>query len=93
MSCALSLVLSSTTTESKPDPSPLPVGPLRGSFPILALRTNKADVAVGVDAKVAQELDEKGEKWRVNGKFVSPPSAFSWKRSGSLIIIVLLGMR
>jgi len=45
------------------------LGPLRGSFPILALRTNKADVAVGVAAEVAQELDEKGEKWRVNGKY------------------------
>src|SRR5258706_5623075 len=50
--------------------SAFPPGPLQGSFPILALRTNKADVAVGVSAKVAQELDDKGEKWRVSGKYV-----------------------
>ncbi|TFK47253.1 DUF89 domain-containing protein [Heliocybe sulcata] len=44
------------------------IGPLVGSFPILSLRTNKADVVVGVDEEVARRLDESGEKWRVNGK-------------------------
>jgi hypothetical protein len=47
-------------------------GPLSGSFPILSLRTNKADVVVGVDQAVADRLDastdEKEKKWRVNGK-------------------------
>jgi hypothetical protein len=43
-------------------------GPLAGSFPLLSLRTNKADVAVGIDEKVAENLDNKGEKWRVSGK-------------------------
>ncbi|THG96798.1 hypothetical protein EW026_g5101 [Hermanssonia centrifuga] len=45
------------------------VGPLNGSFPILSLRTNKADVAVGVPQEVADKLDAAGEKWRVNGRY------------------------
>ena len=45
-------------------------GPLRGSFPILSLRTNKADVIVGVEKETAERLDKSGEKWRVNGKCV-----------------------
>lgn len=45
------------------------IGPLAGSFPLLSLRTNKADVAVGIDEKVAENLDKKGEKWRVSGKY------------------------
>lgn len=45
------------------------IGPLSGSFPILSLRTNKADVIVGVDKHVAEKLDESGEKWRYNGKY------------------------
>ncbi|KAI0072176.1 DUF89 domain-containing protein [Panus rudis PR-1116 ss-1] len=45
------------------------IGPLAGSFPILSLRTSKADVVVGVDQAVADALDAKGEKWRVNGKY------------------------
>ncbi|KDQ54505.1 hypothetical protein JAAARDRAFT_196426 [Jaapia argillacea MUCL 33604] len=45
------------------------IGPLAGSFPILSLRTNKADVVVGVDQDIADRLDKSGEKWRVNGKF------------------------
>ncbi|EIW76695.1 DUF89 domain-containing protein [Coniophora puteana RWD-64-598 SS2] len=45
------------------------IGPLAGSFPILSLRTNKADVAVGVSEEVARALDEKGERWRVSGKY------------------------
>ena len=44
------------------------LGPLAGDFPILSLRTNKADVAVGVEQAAADELDARGEKWRVNGK-------------------------
>jgi hypothetical protein len=45
------------------------LGPLAGSFPLLSLRTNKADVVVGIDQVVADRLDEKGEKWRVNGRY------------------------
>ena len=30
-------------------------------------RTNKADIVVGVDIEVAENLDKSGEKWRVNG--------------------------
>lgn len=48
----------------------LSTGPLAGSFPLLSLRTNKADVAVGVPQAAADELDKKGEKWRVSGKYV-----------------------
>ncbi|KAF9238349.1 hypothetical protein BU15DRAFT_88407 [Melanogaster broomeanus] len=44
------------------------VSPLVGSFPLLSLRTNKADVAVGIPEEVAGELDRRGEKWRVSGK-------------------------
>lgn len=50
-------------------PFPTAIGPLAGSFPLLSLRTNKADVAVGIDEKVAESLDNKGEKWRVSGKY------------------------
>ena len=46
-----------------------PKGPLAGSFPLLSLRTNKADVVVGVEKSVADRLDEQGEKWRVNGRY------------------------
>ncbi|OBZ75033.1 hypothetical protein A0H81_05296 [Grifola frondosa] len=45
------------------------VGPLAGSFPILSLRTNKADVVVGVDKELAEKLDKSGEKWRYSGKY------------------------
>ncbi|GJE89042.1 protein-glutamate O-methyltransferase family protein [Phanerochaete sordida] len=45
------------------------VGPLAGELPILSLRTNKADVVVGVPQDVADKLDAAGEKWRVNGKY------------------------
>ena len=44
-------------------------GPLAGSFPLLSLRTNKADVAVGIDEAVADRLDQLGEKWRVDGRY------------------------
>lgn len=43
-------------------------GPLAGSFPILSLRTNKADVVVGVEKEVAERLDASEEKWRVDGR-------------------------
>ena len=46
-----------------------PKGPLAGSFPLLSLRTNKADVVVGIEQSVADKLDERGEKWRVNGRY------------------------
>lgn len=45
------------------------LGPLAGKFPILSLRTNKADVVVAVDDEKAKELDARGEKWRYNGKY------------------------
>ncbi|CCA76757.1 hypothetical protein PIIN_10745 [Serendipita indica DSM 11827] len=45
------------------------LGPLRGSFPILSLRTNKADVAVGIAEKIARELDKEGIAWRTSGKY------------------------
>ncbi|CAL1697868.1 unnamed protein product [Somion occarium] len=45
------------------------IGPLAGSFPILSLRTNKADVVVGISQEIADKLDVAGEKWRVNGKY------------------------
>ncbi|KAI0684695.1 DUF89 domain-containing protein [Cytidiella melzeri] len=45
------------------------VGRFGGAFPILSLRTNKADVVVGVPQDVADKLDAAGEKWRVNGKY------------------------
>ena len=45
-------------------------GPLAHEFPLLSLRTNKADVAVGVPLSVADALDARGEKWRVNGRYV-----------------------
>ncbi|KAH0833998.1 hypothetical protein J3R83DRAFT_11234 [Lanmaoa asiatica] len=45
------------------------LGPLAGAFPLLSLRTNKADVAVGISEQIADELDGRGEKWRVSGKY------------------------
>lgn len=45
-------------------------GPLAGSFPILSLRTNKADVVVAVDKDLADRLDKSGERWRYSGKYV-----------------------
>ncbi|KAI0049733.1 DUF89 domain-containing protein [Auriscalpium vulgare] len=50
-------------------PFSLALGPLAYAFPLLSLRTNKADVVVGVPQDVADALDAKGEKWRVNGKY------------------------
>ncbi|KAF9264632.1 DUF89-domain-containing protein [Marasmius fiardii PR-910] len=45
------------------------LGPLAGSFPLLSLRTNKADVAVGISQATLDEVDKKDPKWRVNGKY------------------------
>ncbi|KAJ7777584.1 DUF89 domain-containing protein, partial [Mycena maculata] len=45
------------------------LGPLAGSFPLLSLRTNKADVVVGVDRAIADQLDGSGSKWRIDGKY------------------------
>ncbi|KAI8972554.1 DUF89 domain-containing protein [Trametes punicea] len=45
------------------------IGPIAGSFPILSLRTNKADVIVAVDPQTAERLDKSGEKWRYDGKY------------------------
>ncbi|PFH47770.1 hypothetical protein AMATHDRAFT_151339 [Amanita thiersii Skay4041] len=42
--------------------------PLAGSFPLLSLRTNKADVIVGVERATVERLDRSGEKWRVDGR-------------------------
>lgn len=45
-------------------------GPLAHAFPLLSLRTNKADVVVGVPRSVAEALDARGEKWRISGRYV-----------------------
>ncbi|KAJ7041226.1 DUF89 domain-containing protein [Mycena alexandri] len=45
------------------------LGPLAGAFPLLSLRTNKADVVVGVEREVAERLDGAGSKWRVDGRY------------------------
>ncbi|ETW85861.1 hypothetical protein HETIRDRAFT_309837 [Heterobasidion irregulare TC 32-1] len=46
------------------------VCPLAGAFPLLSLRTNKADVAVGIPEAIAAALDARGEKWRTSGRCV-----------------------
>ncbi|KAI0776814.1 hypothetical protein BD413DRAFT_610398 [Trametes elegans] len=45
------------------------IGPIAGTFPILSLRTNKADVIVDIQPEVVEKLDKSGEKWRYNGKY------------------------
>lgn len=37
---------------------------------MLSLRTNKADVVVGIKKELAEQLDNSGEKWRVDGRQV-----------------------
>src|SRR5258708_32304499 len=53
-------------------PADAETGPARGLFPILSLRTCKADVVVGLPEGVAEKLDadEKEKGWRINGKYV-----------------------
>jgi hypothetical protein len=43
-------------------------GPLAGCFPLVSLRTIKADVVVGVDKAVAERLDKNEERWRFSGR-------------------------
>jgi hypothetical protein len=45
-------------------------GPLAHAFPLLSLRTSKADVVVGIPRSVAEALDARDEKWRINGRYV-----------------------
>ncbi|KAL1741870.1 hypothetical protein HDZ31DRAFT_66503 [Schizophyllum fasciatum] len=46
------------------------LGPLAGTIPVAALRTNKADVIVGLPEDVAARLDEtEGIKWRTDGRY------------------------
>ena len=45
------------------------LGPLRGQLNILALRTLKADVCVGLPEGTAEKLDKEDPNWRVSGKY------------------------
>ncbi|KAL1683960.1 hypothetical protein EV122DRAFT_286189 [Schizophyllum commune] len=46
------------------------LGPLAGTIPVAALRTNKADVIVGLPEDVAARLDkDEGIKWRTDGRY------------------------
>ncbi|GAA5876907.1 hypothetical protein JCM1840_002700 [Sporobolomyces johnsonii] len=45
------------------------LGPLAGKINLLSLRTCKADPVVGLEEGIAEGLDEKDPKWRVNGKY------------------------
>ena len=45
-------------------------GPLAHAFPLLSLRTSKADVVVGIPRSVADALDARDERWRVSGRYV-----------------------
>ena len=46
------------------------LGPLASQFPLLSLRTNKADVIVGLDHGIPQQLESQGDlDWRVSGKY------------------------
>jgi hypothetical protein len=44
------------------------LGPLAGRFPLLSLRTNKADVIVGISEESAKRAEFEDAKWRVDGK-------------------------
>ncbi|GAA5988957.1 hypothetical protein JCM11641_001254 [Rhodosporidiobolus odoratus] len=45
------------------------LGPLRGHFPLLSLRTCKADTVCGLAEGVEERVQKEDEKWRVNGKY------------------------
>lgn len=45
------------------------LGPVKGSLNLLVLRTNKADVIVGVPKDRLATLDKEDPEWRVNGKY------------------------
>ncbi|KAF8335911.1 DUF89 domain-containing protein [Cantharellus anzutake] len=45
------------------------IGPVRGLFPILSLRTCKAEVVVGLEEGVAERLSATEPGWRVTGKY------------------------
>ncbi|EST08325.1 protein of unknown function DUF89 [Kalmanozyma brasiliensis GHG001] len=45
------------------------LGPLAGTIEILALRTNKADVCVGLKPGQEAEVEKEDPKWRVDGKW------------------------
>ncbi|KPV72089.1 uncharacterized protein RHOBADRAFT_48988 [Rhodotorula graminis WP1] len=45
------------------------LGPLRGHLNILSLRTNKADVCVGLPVGTEERVEKEDARWRVNGKY------------------------
>ncbi|EIM19627.1 DUF89-domain-containing protein [Wallemia mellicola] len=45
------------------------LGPLSGQFPLLSLRTNKADVIVGLDKDVVEKMEKEYPDYRISGKF------------------------
>jgi hypothetical protein len=45
------------------------LGPVKGSLNLLVLRTNKADVCVGVPKERLATLDQEEKEWRTNGKY------------------------
>ncbi|GAA5918366.1 hypothetical protein JCM6882_007301, partial [Rhodosporidiobolus microsporus] len=45
------------------------LGPLKGLFPLLSLRTCKADVVVGLEEGVEERVKEEDGAWRRNGKY------------------------
>lgn len=45
------------------------LGPLAGQFPLLSLRTNKADVIVGLEKDVVDKMEKEHPDYRISGKF------------------------